>query len=518
MLPQKSNKVPSARQTVRNIVFMWGHKVAYIISSLVVTGVAARFYGLEEMGVWILGTTMATYVALLDFGAASALPRILPRLLSNGRHSEASRLVSCAFLLGAGVSLIGVLVIYFGGVGVAQLLLGESAGAGHYDVLAVAVVAALAGLPLKVGYGLLATSNRFDIYFGVDLAGVFFRLALVLLVVLEWRLGIFVFAVVAVLPPLLTNIIQYYLGVRQVGVPITFSGLSRASVYELMSHTGASLLLTFSAMMLAQGSIIAAAKLGLASVSAFAIPLMLVTQAVSFSGSLGALVTPVVSSLSVAKEQALADVAIGTISLSASMSVPIVVALFFAGPAFVHWWLGTGGEEHTSMQQLVWNLHFLSIGAFFVGPASAVRGVLLGAGRHWESAFSELSSAVLGLGIGLALLQLTTLGVSALAIGVSVGFMARLSIAAILLKMEIRLRPFDLAMSIFKPSGLLLLSMGAPTAIFGFPGALSALHTLMAQVVMGGTIWAIGTWWFVLTPSMRNLLVNKIRKTYNREA
>lgn len=517
MLPQKSNPVPSARQTVRNIVFLWGHKVAYVISSLLVTGVAARFYGLEEMGVWILGTTLATYVALLDFGAASALPRILPRLLSKGRHSEASRLVSCAFLLGAGVSLIGVLVIYFGGVGVAQILLGESAGAGHYDVLAVAVVAALAGLPLKVGYGLLATSNRFDIYFGLDLAGVFFRLALVLLVVLEWRLGIFVFAVVAVLPPLLTNIIQYHLGVRQVGVSITFSGLSRASVYELMSHTGASLLLTFSAMMLAQGSIIAAAKLGLASVSALAIPLMLVTQAVSFSGSLGALVTPVVSSLSVAKEQALADVAIGAISLSASMSVPIVVALFFAGPAFVHWWLGTGAGEHTLMQQLVWNLQILSIGAFFVGPASAVRGVLLGAGRHWGSAFSELSSAVLGLGIGLALLQLTTLGVSALAIGVSVGFMARLSLAAILLNMEIRLRPFDLVMSIFKPSGLLLLSMGAPTVIFGFPGALSALHTLMAQVVMGGMIWAIGTWWFVLTPSVRNFLANKIRKTYNRE-
>jgi O-antigen/teichoic acid export membrane protein len=509
--------MPGARQTLRNIVFLWGHKVAYIISSLVVTGVAARFYGLEEMGVWILATTMATYVGLLDFGAASALPRVLPRLLSESRHGEASRLVSCAVLLGAGVSLIGMLVIFFGWVGVARPLLGGGVETGHYDIIAVVVAAALIGLPLKVGYGLLATANRFDIYFGVDLAGVIVRLALILLVVLEWRLGIFVFAVVAVLPPLLTNIIQYYLGVHRVGVPITFSGLSRASVHELMSHTGASLLLTFSAMLLIQGSTLAAAKLGMASVSAFAIPLVLITQAISFSGSLGALVTPVVSSLGVAKEQALADVAVGTIASSASVSVPIVVALFFAGPVFVHWWLGTGGEEHTSMQQLVWNLQFLSIGAFFLGPASAVRGVLLGAGRHWGSAFSELSSAVLGLGIGLALLQLTTLGVSALAIGVSVGFMARLSIAAILLKMEIRLRPIYLAMSIFKSSGLLLLSIGAPTVIFGFPDAQSALHTLMTQLVVGGTIWAIGTWWFVLTPWMRNLLVNKIRKTYNRE-
>jgi O-antigen/teichoic acid export membrane protein len=518
VLPQKTNAVPSSRQIGCNIVFLWGHKVAYLISSLIITGVDARFYGLEEMGVWILGTTLATYIALLDFGAASALPRILPRLLSSGRHSEASRLVSSAFFLGAAVSLIGMLAIIFGGVDTAQLLLGEGAGVGHYDILAVVVLAALGGLPLKVGYGLLATSNRFDIYSAVDLAGVIFRLALVLLVVLEWRLGIFFFALVAVLTTLLTNMIQFYLGVRQVGLPITFSGLSRASVYDLISHTGASLLLTFSAMMLIQGSTLAAATLGLASVSAFAIPLMLVTQSMSFSGSLGALVTPVVSSLSASKEQVLGDVAVRTILLSASISVPIVVALFFAGPAFVYWWLGAGEEEYASMQQLVLNLHFLSIGVFFLGPASAVRGVLLGVGRHWGSALSELSSAVLGLGIGLALLHLTALGVSALAIGVSVGFMARLLIAAILLKMEISLRPFDLATSIFKPSGLLLLSIGAPMVIFGLPDAQSALHTLMAQVIMGGTIWAIGAWWLVLTPSMRNLLTSKIRKTYNREA
>ncbi|AGS20636.1 hypothetical protein REMIM1_CH00786 [Rhizobium etli bv. mimosae str. Mim1] len=493
-------------------MFVWGHKIAYIMSSLIVTGVAARSYGLEEMGVWILGTTIASYLALLDFGATSALPRTLPRLLSEGRHAETSRLVSCAVLLGVGVCLVGMLVVVFNGVGAAQLVLGENAVVGHYDILAVAVVAALVGLPLKAGYGLLAAANRFDIYFGVDLVGVILRLLLALLVVIEWRMEIFAFALVAVLPPLLCNIVQLYLGVRQVSVPIKFSGFSRATVHEMISHTSSSLLLTFSTMLLAQGSTLAATKLGMASVSAFAIPLMLVTQAVSFSGSLGALVTPVVSSLSNGKEKALANVATGTILSSANMSVPIVVALFFAGPAFVHWWLGAGKEDHTSMQQLIWNLQILSIGAFFVGPASAVRGVLLGAGRHWESAFSELSSAALGLGVGLASLELTTLDVAALAVGVSVGFAARLFIASIVLQSRIRSRAFDLFMSIFKPAGLLLLCVGAPTIVFGFPDADSALYSLATQLVMGATIWAGGAWSFLLTPAMRCFVVNKIRK------
>ncbi len=463
-----ATKAPSAKQTIRNVLFVWGHKVAYIITSLIITGVAARFYGLEEIGAWILGTTVASYLALFDLGASSALPRTLPRLLTEARYAEASRLVSCAVLLGVSACLLGLLVVLFVGVEAAQLLLGEGAAAGHYDILAVAVVAALVGLPLKAGYGLLATANRFDIYFGVDLAGVMLRLLIVLIVVLGWRMEIFVFALAAVLPPLLGNVIQFYLGMRQIRVPIKFSGISRATFYEMFSHTGASLVLTFSTMLLAQGSTIAAAKLGMESVSAFAIPLMLVTQAVSFSGSLGALVTPVVSSLSAAKEKAMANVATQTILSSAIMSVPIAVALFFAGPAFVHWWLGAGAGDQAAMQQLVWNLQIISIGAFFVGPASAVRGVLLGVGKHWASASAELISAALGLGLGAALLKLTTLGVAALALGVAVGFMARLIIAAIILKMRIKLRAYDLFTAIFKSLALLLLCVGLPTAIFGF--------------------------------------------------
>ena len=516
MLQQSRNKAPSVKQTAHNIILLWGHKVAYIISSLVVMGVAVRFYGLEEMGIWILGTTMATYVGLMDFGAASALPRTLPRLLSEGRRHEASQLVSCAFLLGAVVCLIGILVMFFGGMFITQMILGKNIVAGNYDILVVAIVAALIGLPLKVGYGLLATINRFDIYSGVDLLGVIFRLALVLLVVLEWRLGIFFFAIASVLPPLLTNIIQYYLGVRRVGVQITFRGLSRASLLELMSHTGASLLLTFSTILLVQGSTLAAAKLGTVSVASLAIPLMLVTQAVSFAASFGTLVTPIASSLSIGKELELADVAIETITSSASMSALIVVILFFAGPTFMYWWLGVGKEEHSSMQQLVWNLQFLAVGAFFVGPAATVRGVLLGTGRHWGSALSELGSALLGLAVGLVMLRCTDLGVSALVVGVSVGFVSRFATATFLLKTRIKLRSTDLAMSIFKPLGLLLMSLGVPAIFFGLPDAHSHVHTLVAQIVMGVTISALGTWWFVLTPAMRNILVNKILKVSSR--
>lgn len=517
MLQQSRNEVPSVRQTARNIILLWGHKVAYILSSLVVMGVAVRFYGLEEIGVWILGTTIATYVALLDFGAASALPRTLPRLLAEDRRGEATQLVSCAFLLGALVGLIGILVMLAGGVPFARMLLGESAGVGHYDVLAVAIAAALIGLPLKVGYGLLATVNRFDIYFGVDLLGVIIRLVLVLLVVLDWRAGIIVFAAVSILPPLLANVIQYYLGVRQVGVPITFRGLTRSSMFELFSHTGASMLLTFSTLLLAQGSTLAATKLGTAAVAALAIPLMLITQAVSFSGSLGALVTPVTSSLSAGREDALADVAVGSIASSASMSVPIVIVLFFAGPAFVYWWLGSDNGDQSALLALVWNLQFLAFGAFFVGPAAALRGVLLGVGKHWWIAFSELGSAVVGLGVGFVMLQVTDLGVSALAVGVSVGFMARFVTAAFLLKARIRLRSSTLAVSVAKPLALLLLSVSVPVAIADIPDAHSGLLTFMTQVVVGGVIWTIGTWWFVLTPSMRSYLLKKARWSSIRE-
>lgn len=503
-------------------MFVWGHKVAYIVSSLVLMGVAVRFYGLEAMGVWILGTTMATYVALLDFGASSSLPRTLPRLLSEGRQVEVAQLVSCAVLLGAGVGLLGILVTLAGGMPVVRLLLGDGAvegvADGQYDILAVLVLAAFIGLPLRVGYGLLATVNRFDVYFGVDLLGVVLRLALVLLVVLEWRLGLFVFALVSVLPPLLANIAQFQLGMRRLRVRITFKGLSKSSVSELLSHTGSSLLLTFSAMLLVQGSTLAAAPLGTTAVAALAIPLMLVTQAASFSGSMGALVTPVASSLSVDKEAHLRDVAVGAISMSAAVSVPTVLVIFFAGPAFVHWWLGAGKGDPSSLMELVRNLQLLAFAAFFIGPASAVRGVLLGTGKHWSSGFTEFGGAVVGLGVGFVILQSTDWGVSALAAGVFVGFVVRFVASAVLLKARIRVRSFALAMSIIKPLGLLLLGVSAPVAIFGFPDAHTGYLALTAQVALGGAVWAWGTWLFVLTPSARNQLLKKIRRVFTRES
>lgn len=507
-----------SNQTTRNIAMTWGHKVAYIFASLFITGIATRAYGLAEMGIWLLATTIASYIALFDFGASSALPRTLPKLLREGRFSEASQIVSSALLVSIVAALIGMVLLVFAGEGAVNLLLASNQmGSTHYHILLVTVIIALLGLPLRVGYGLLASKNRFDVYFGVDLLGVLARVFLVFLVVAKWEAGILAFAFVAILPPLFANMAQFYYGSRHANVAISLSNFSHKSLAELASHTGASLVLTFSTMLLAQGSSLVAAKLGTAAVAALAIPLMLVTQAMSFSGSLGALVTPVASHLSADMGSGLARLTSGIISVSISMSTPIVLVLCYVGPEFVQWWLGVKHDDQATMDDLIHGLQLLAVGAICIGPAAAARGILLGAGKHWHTASSDLVGAIIGFFSGLLMLNTTIWGVLALASGVVIGFAMRFLSAVLMLVLTLRLRSHELFIAIVAPMTLFVVSFCLPLLIDDMPGAYSGLAASFMQLTFGMSIWAIGTWSFVLTPAMRNKLLKRHKDLFQDE-
>lgn len=506
------SKVPGLRQTTWNIGIMWGHKLVYMAASFLVMGAAVRLYGLEQVGVWILGTTIATYLALLDFGASSALPRTLPRLLHSD-NAAGARLVSSAVFLTLLVAGVGILLFIVCGESLANILLDDQSNTSTQQrVLAIIILAAILALPLRVGYGLLASTSRFDIYFGIDLIAQLVRVGLVMLVVVPWRFDIVFFALAATLPLLIGNVIQYVLGLRHAKISVAFSWDLLTQARELLSHSGASLLITFSTMLLIQGSTLVAAPLGTVAVASLAIPLMLVTQAMSFTAAAGALVTPVASSMSLKSDGELGAMATNAITASASLSAPLVLFLFLAGSLLMQLWLGDTKTEQNGLGQLTHVLQLLVIGAFFLGPTSAAKGVLMGVGKHWHGATADLVSAIAGLLFGMLLLNMFKLGVYGLAGGVVLGFFVRYFVVTLLLIRSITIAPKALWLSAAKPFALLLIGV-APSILWrGSLGPNMNWREVTLIVLAAWVIWGVGTWVFVLNKLQRGSFVLWIRQ------
>jgi O-antigen/teichoic acid export membrane protein len=506
--------IPSLRKTSWNVLVIWVHKLGSVAASFFVMGAATRLYGLEQIGVWIFATALSSYLAMLDFGTSSALPRIVPRLRQSGNLDAIHQIVSTAFSLAVVMAIVGLAVLLAFGNYIVESLTGDTAiYLNQYAILMMTLLAGLVALPLRVGYGLLASVNRFDVYFGVDLAGIILRMILIFFVVVSWQSDIVIFAIVALIFPLMANIVQYLLGLRFCDLKIGWGGISMSAVKELLSHTGASLSLTLSTMLLIQGSTLVAAKLGTSAVAILAFPLLMITQGMSFGASAGALVSPVASALSVADTHRLRRIALGTICASSVVSVAVFLLLYFMGPVLLDYWLVGGKVDRTALDEFVGVLYVLLWGGLFIGPAGAARGVLMGIGKHWACAYVEFGSSILGLLAGISIMA-SGQGTAGLAWGLSLGFVARYVGLLALFVRNVGTTLGAVVPATVKPVIVCLVSIALSSYFFGNPSYNSVM------VAAGGasaamSIWAMGTWLIVLNSIQRGYIVFRVKRIFS---
>jgi len=506
--------VPGLKRTTWNIGVLWGHKLVSALASFVITGVATRFYGLEQIGIWVIATSVASYLQMLDFGTSSALPRIVPRLRANGHEEDVQRYVSTAFVSTLAIAVIGLLLLPYSSHFLAMFYSMDQAGKSTTQILlGLAILSSLVGLPLRVGYGLLASVHRFDIYFGLDLAAVLLRTILAVAVVTLAQAGIVIFAVAVLVPPLIMNLIQYRAGLRYNKLKTDWRGFSVEALRELLSHSGASFLLTFAAMLLIQGSTLAAGRLSLTAAAIFSFPLLLVIQAMSFGASAGGLVAPIASALGADSDRAhLRDITVGAIRTSSSVAALSVLLLLLAGPLLLEVWLAGPTVDATSLQMMTELLAVFVLGASFIAPGAAVRGVLMGIGRHWEASLIEFIGSVLGLMAGLLMMKLGGLGLSGLAYGLSFAFVLRYMVLLMLAAKEIEMPLGRLVTASAKPFAVGLLGLGAAILLFDIPRLDNGPLVALFSCTIASAIWAIGTWLWILDSAKRRFVATRLQE------
>jgi O-antigen/teichoic acid export membrane protein len=133
--------------------------IAFVLAPLLI-----HAFGEPAYGAYVLSTSIAAFLLLLDLGLGPAVEKLLAERLATGRTAEAGTLVSTVMLAYAGVGVLGC---------AANLGLGAVAGrVFHFDgaevvllrqLLTVAAVTALAWWPLSVGARALGGLQRYTV-------------------------------------------------------------------------------------------------------------------------------------------------------------------------------------------------------------------------------------------------------------------------------------------------------------------------------------------------------------------
>ncbi len=513
--------IPSLRRTLFNVGSIWINKVVTILVSFLITGIATRYYGLDTMGLWLLATNAAAYVMLFDFGAASALPRILPALHVQKRHDELNSLVRTTYLASWGVALLGLAAVLIGVVLAYEGALPFSDRPFHETVIyALAFGFGFVGLPYRAGFGLLASMHRFDLFSWIEMAGGVLKLLSVALTIYLLQSGLTAYAIASLVPPFLATLYQYRLGLRLNAVSLKDGQFSKKSLYAVLAHCGPSLIITFSTMLLIQGSTLLAGSEQAASAAIYGYPLQLVISAMSFSVSIGALLSPVASALHGGKDyDRIAKLTLRSTRLSGALSVGLALVLLTAGPWLIRLWLEGPKVSEEQLRDMTLIMQALAVGSVLHAPANMIKSMLLGMEKQRLAALLELFGTLVGLAAGWVLMDVFSMGAYGLVIGVTISYALR----GMILFPLAGSRSAALSYSRILIDGLLKPCLVGTLAFFTshtITGTLLSSSPSFVNAVVGCTvaisIWSSGIWLFVLDNDSKELVRARLSQRLER--
>jgi len=508
--------LPSIRRTLSNIGSLWSNKVLTIIFSYLITGLSTRYFGLDQMGVWLMAVNAASYIFLFDFGASTALPRVVPALHVQKKQAEIDTLLRTTYLSSWTIAIAGMLVTIFFFIFFGHIFFSPSKGAGlSQTIYILAFMLSFLGLPYRAGFGLLASVHRFDLYSWIDLASAFLKLLYVAALVYLFHGGMAAYAAGALILPLVANIVQYKIGLRLNNVDLLNGRFSKEAFLLVLSHCGPSLIITFASMLLIQGSTLLAGGMGAAYAAIFGFPLQLVVNAMSFSASIGSLLSPVASALHGVKEKdKILRVALRSIKLSSALSVILALLLLTVGPWLIKIWLGGPNVSQDDIEQMIRVMNILAVGSICLAPGNILKGIFLGTGKQWASSVIELTGSLIGVFVGWLLMGVLGGGMG-LASGIVICYILRgLVLFPCLASVKIGISYWEMLIKCFLlPFGIGFFAwyVSNLAATFFSPDWPEIFQVgLNASCVFA--LWGIGTWFFLIDPETKKLVSDSLHQ------
>lgn len=424
-----TKSVPTVRQTVSNLVAIWGNRILAILAMLITTPLIVHRFGMETTGIWLMITQFVSHLSLLDAGLGNILVRFLAAQRATSNAAKGSEYLTTTFYLLAG---IGVLLLA-GSPFLAQMFMkslhgSSEAVAGAHETAWIAIACIAVSLPMRVGHGLLSSTHRMDKLNMMVSLSVVVRIVLIVCVFRWFDPGLIHLGGIVFGSTLLGTVLVFVSGLKQNSLfSLHPSGFSRSAVHDLFSLGGSALVVTFAALLLTQStSMLTGYAIGPAFVPIVAYPLMIFTALTPFMAALQTMLTPVAAALA-AKQQKQEIFPIFLMAVryqSAAAFFLLLIFSMFGHPLLVAWLsgpkMGTDALAIISRSVVI-----LFIGFAFSSVAFIGRSVLTSVGRHWPSALIEMGTALAGLVVGYLLARFSALGVYGITFGVALVLVIR---------------------------------------------------------------------------------------------
>jgi len=421
---KKRNFEPSLIQTKKNILWIWFNRACLILIPLITTPLIVNHFGLEVTAIWLLAVQLSSFMMLLDVGITNSLVRLLSMRKAVESSIYASSIFTTTFYI---LLLIGGLIVmssnflstsYANLFDIPHYLLQESK-----NVILLAIVSVGLIIPLRTGYGIFASKHLFDRIQRIDTIGNFIKLLLIF-VIFNYAsptlvsLGYIVFG-----SSVGISLVLFISAIRQkgIGYQILYSKHFSKSILRLLfSMSFAALLVTFSSIVLHQGtSSLVGYLIDLHSVSLLALPIMIFISITPFFQTFATIASPIAAGVSTDEDRRkLFSSYIWATKYLMCVSYLAIISFFYLGEFLIGLWL-LGPKTNIDEIRIINSVVTLLFCGYTLGlPSSIGRSILASVGWHWSSSFSELSSTLAGVLVGIFLVYFTDLKIIGMVLGI----------------------------------------------------------------------------------------------------
>jgi O-antigen/teichoic acid export membrane protein len=407
------------RRAVVNTVTNVGGTVFTLATGFVLTPFVLHRVGATDYGLWMLAVSLVGYGALLDFGVANAVTRYVAAYRRYEDHHRLRGVVAtglAVFLVAGTIMIVASVVLALALPSLFRIPAGEESTARWLVVLSGLGVAV--SLPTATTLAVLRGLQRFDLVNAVSVAGTALNAAVVVAIL---ELGGGVVAVVAAnLPLQLAMQVPMVLAIRHSApeLKLGLRGASREHGRAVASFGAAQFAIAVGAQARSRApEAVIGAVLPATRLTAYSIARRLGEMPYTLSDQFVTVLMPLASSLHAGNERArlrAVQIASTRVALGITLLVGVPVAVL-AGPFLAAW----VGPEYAGNAKLVWILAGAGVAAIVGWPSGAI---LTGMGRNRVLALFTASSAVLSIGLTIALLG--PLGLTGAALGVLIGIAA----------------------------------------------------------------------------------------------
>ena len=423
-LPKGGGRGPLKTAILRNVLFGWGEKASAIAATFITTPIVISALGKEAYGLWATVGQAAALMLMLDFGVANTVTRFISRNLALDERADVERVYSTAMAIFAAGALAAAVVTAVLAPFVPSLL----NIADRYASDAV-VIFLLCGFnvavifPLRVGRGLLQAHNRYD---SISKLGATFAIARIVVTVYVFQYTTYGTLVAIALIQSAINLLKegstFLVGRRMYpGLRVSRRSVTRKDAAELFSLGGSAVLQTLSAAFTSSFQVIAVTVvLGVAAAPLYSIPSSLLRRTGPFINRLGSTFVPLASGLDAkGRITDLVRLNVKGVRYGLLMSLPFCVYVLFYGQPLLRLWLGGTGLTSGDLELMAHVLTLAVVPFALASPQiAASRSMLSATGKHWRVSIAFAISSLVGLGLSVALMKHTGLGV----LGAAVGF------------------------------------------------------------------------------------------------